>query len=493
MQTEKKTIKHKRHKPFFRGLVFLLFVVSIFSIGVIYFLDMVPLVYFIGIVLLFLLVDFFMVYCILGRGWKKRFFGTIFSILFMIVQVIVDVYVLQTMDFLHKINNNGNYNTENYSVLVLQDSSYHKLKDLKEEILGVATLGDDVGLVEAKKHLSKKIEVNYKEEEDLSSLYQLLLEKRVAALLVEDAEKSILEEEFSEFKGKVEVLYTFSIDIEIKDDLVKSVDITNAPFNIFISGIDSYGKITSVSRSDVNMVVSVNPVTHKVLFTSIPRDYYVALHGMNSSYKDKLTHAGMHGIDTSVKTVEDLLGIDINYYAKVNFTSLVSLVDELGGIDIELDKPFRAYYDEDGKITNYSFKKGTNHLDGKKALAFVRERKSLPLGDRTRVKHQQMVMEGILHKVLSKSIITKYADILNVLEGKFVTNFGTQNISKLVKKQVKDNPDWEINSYVLTGEDGKEYTYSYKRLKSYVMNPREDSVNEAKNLIQNLFQEVPSE
>ncbi len=492
MQMEKKPVKHRRHKPFFRGLVFFLFVVSCFSLGLIYFLDMVPIVYFILLVLLFLFIDFLMMYFILGRGWKKRFFGTIFSIVFLIVMIVLDGYVIKTMDFLHKITNNGNYNTENYSVLVLKNGSYEKMKDLKEGMIGVATLGDEEGLIEAKKHLSKKINVNYKEEEDLSSLYQLLVSREVAALLVEESEKNILEEEFTDFKGNVEVLYTFSIDIEIQDDLVKHVDITNAPFNIFISGIDSYGKITSVSRSDVNMVVSVNPVTHKVLFTSIPRDYYVSLHGINSPYKDKLTHAGMHGVNMSVKTVEDLLGIDINYYAKVNFTSLVSLVDELGGVDVELDKPFRAYYEEDGKMVNYSFKKGINHLDGKKALAFVRERKSLPLGDRTRVLHQQMVMEGILHKILSKTIITKYADLLGTLEGKFVTNFGTQNIGKLVKKQIKENPNWEIQSYVLTGSDGKEYTYSYKRVKSYVMLPNEDSVNEAKNLIQNLFKEVPS-
>lgn len=489
MQAEKKIVKHKKHKPFFRGLVFFLFLVSFLSLGVLYFLDMIPMVYFIGIVVLVLVFDFFMLYCILGKGWKKRFFGTIFSFLMMVLLLVVDVFAFHTMDFLHKINSNGNYNTENYSVLVLKNSSYEKLKDLKDELLGVATLGDDEGLVEAKKHLSKKISVNYKEEEDLGSLYQLLLSHEVAAVLVEDAEKSILEEEHTDFKGKIDVLYTFSIDIEIKDDLAKNVDITNAPFTIFISGIDSYGKITSVSRSDVNMVVSIHPEKHKVLFVSIPRDYYVRLHGINSTYKDKITHAGMHGIDTSVKTIEDLLDIDINYYAKVNFTSLVNLVDELGGIDVELDKPFRAYYDEDGTIVNYSFKKGTNHLNGKQALAFARERKSLPLGDRTRVEHQQMIMKGILNKVLSKNIITKYTDLLDALEGKFVTNFGTQNIGKLVKKQIKDNPDWEIISYVLTGEDGKEYTYSYKKLKSYVMIPKEESILEAKNLIQNIMKE----
>ena len=492
MQEQKKIIKKRRHKPFFRGLVFFLFFVSFLSIGFIYFLDMVPMVYFLGIFVFFLAFDFLMVYFILGRGWKKRLLGTLLSIVMIVVMVVIDGYVFQTMDFLNKINGNGNYNTENYSVIVLQESHYDKLKDLKDENMGVAILGTDEGLEEAKKHLNKKVSVVYKEEEDLDTLYQMLIQHEVAAILVENAEKSILEEEYTDFKGIEKVVYTFSIDIEIKDDLVKSVDITNTPFNVFISGIDSYGKITSVSRSDVNMVVSINPVTHKILFTSIPRDYYVTLHGINTTFKDKLTHAGMHGIDTSVKTVEDLLDIDINYYAKVNFTSLVDLVDQLGGIDVELDKPFRAYYDEDGTIVNYSFKKGTNHLNGKQALAFSRERKSLALGDRARVEHQQMVLEGILNKVLSKSIITKYTDILDALEGKFVTNFGTQNISKLVKNQIKENPSWEIEKYTLLGTDAHEYTYSYKKLKSYVMEPKIESLEEAKNLIKTIL-EIPNE
>lgn len=493
MQGQKKPIKKRRHKPFFRGLVFFLFLISIFSVGLIYFLDMVPMIYFGFILIFFLVFDFAMFYFILGKGWKKRFLGTILSFFMIVLMVVVDYYVIHTMDFLNKINGNGNYNTENYSVIVLNESHYDKLKDLKDENMGIATLGMDEGLEEAKKHLDKKVSVVYKEEEDLDALYQMLRNHEVAAILVENSEKSALEEEYTEFKGIEKVIYTFSIDIEIKDDLVKSVDITNTPFNVFISGIDSYGKITSVSRSDVNMVVSINPVTHKVLFTSIPRDYYVALHGINTTFRDKITHAGMHGIDMSVQTVEDLLGIDINYYAKVNFTSLVDLVNELGGIDVELDKPFRAYYDEDGHIVNYSFKKGTNHLNGEQALAFSRERKSLALGDRARVEHQQMVLEGILHKVLSKSIITKYTDILDALEGKFVTNFGTQNISKLVKNQIKENPSWKIDKYTLTGTDAHEYTYSYKKTKSYVMEPKEESLEEAKNLIQTVFEGIPNE
>ncbi len=490
MNKEKEQSNQKKsRKAFFRKLVFLLFIVSFFSLGVVYFLNMIPLLYFLGLVLFVIIFDLLMVYFILGKGWKKRFLGTILSILMIVLLLFVDIYSVRTMDFLKKINGGGNFNTENYSVIVLKTGSYDKVKDLKNKDLGIVNLGEDTGLIEAKKILDKKVDVSYKAEEDLTSLYNRLVKEEVAGILIEDAEKGILEEEHPDFLEKEKVLFTFSVDIPLNDTLAKNVDITNSPFNIFISGIDSYGKITSVSRSDVNMVISINPNTHKILVTSIPRDYYVKLHGINTPYKDKLTHAGTHGIDMSVKTVEDLLNIDINYYAKVNFTSLVDLVDELDGIDVELDKPFRAYYDEDGRITNYSFKKGINHLNGKQALAFARERKSLALGDKTRVLHQQMVLEGIFNKVLSKSIITKYGDVLNALEGKFVTNFGTQNISKLVKKQMKENPSWSMSKYVLSGTDAHEYTYSYKSTKAYVMMPEEESVMEAKNLIKGIFEE----
>ena len=235
----------------------------------------------------------------------------------------------------------------------------------------------------------------------------------------------------------------------------------------------------------LNMVVSVNPKTHKVLLTSIPRDYYVQLHGIDTNLKDKITHAGIHGIDTSVKTVEDLLGIDINYYAKVNFTSLIKIVDELGGVDVEVSEPFRAYYEEE-EVVNYSFKKGINHLNGKQALAFARERKSLADGDLGRVRHQQQLLEAILNKALSKTILLKYNDLLNALNGKFITNLGTENITALVKKQIKEMPSWSFSNYSLTGTDAHQYTYSYKTVKSYVMEPNLDSINEAKEKIKSL-------
>lgn len=490
MEKIQESKQHKRKKKkFFKFLPICLGIISLFTLFLIYQLDVLPFQYFLLILGGFFVLNLLMFYLIWGRGWKKRFIGTIFSSILMVGMVIFCFYLGHTFDFLKKIQGK-NYNTENYSVIVLKNSSYKKIKELENKKIGLFKIEEEeTGLTRLKEHLEKKVKGSYVEEEDLDSLVDDLLSKKVSAIVLEDSKKRILEEEHSDFLGVEKVLYQFSVDIPIEDNLVKDVAITENAFNIFISGIDSYGKISSVSRSDVNMVLTVNPVTHKVLMTSIPRDYYVRLGGIVTNYKDKLTHAGMHGIETSVKTVENLLGIDINYYVKINFTSLVDLVNELGGIDVVVDKPFRAFYNENGEVINYSFKKGTNHLNGKQALAFARERKSLPLGDVTRVEHQQLILQALFDKVLSKGVITKYNDILNTLSGKFVTNMGTQNITALIKNQIKNNFSWEFSKNVLEGSDAYEYTYSYKKRKTYVMEPDLKSVDQAKNLIRSVVEE----
>lgn len=473
--------KKKKKKKKFRFLVYFLFFLSLITLGVLFVLDIIPLNYFILLAVMVIALDFIISYFLLGKGWLKRLFGTILTLCTTGIMGFILFYSFNTLDFLHKISG-GNYNTENYNMIVFKSSNYKKLKDLEEEDIGYFKTPDDEGMEQAKNYVDKKEKVNFVSYDDMSKLLDDFLNEEVEAILVEDAEKNILEEESDAFLSLENIIYSFSIDISLEDDLTKDVNITNQPFNVFISGIDTYGKITSVSRSDVNMVITVNPNTNQVLLTSIPRDYYVKLNGINTTYKDKLTHAGIHGIETSVKTVEDLLDIDINYYAKVNFTSLVAIVDKLGGIDVETDEAFKAYYVED-EVVNYSFKKGTNHLNGKQALAYCRERKSLTEGDIARTKHQQQVLEAILNKALSKSIITKYNDLLNSLEGKVITNMGTKNMTSLIKKQLKNMSSWDIMKNTLTGTSDYDYTYSYKNSKSYVMVPLEESLNTAKEKI----------
>jgi len=390
------------------------------------------------------------------------------------------IYLFNTIGFLKKIGSKD-YKTQNYSVVVLSNSKYEKLKDIKNEDVGILSTKETEGLADAVAYLNKKIDVTYKEKEDIGELEKNLLNKKLSVILLENTYLEIAKEENEEFASKIKVIYTFSIDIATKD-LAKDVDVTKESFNIFIAGIDTYGKISSVSRSDVNMLVTVNPNTNKILLTSIPRDYYVYLHGI-TSYKDKITHAGIHGIDMSVKTVEDLLDCDINYYFKVNFSSLVDIVDAIDGVEVQSPYRFTTF---DYK---YTFKKGYNKLNGEKALYFVRERKAFKGGDRTRNENQQLVLSAIINKVLSPKLITKYNSILKSVEDSFVTNLNDEKITSLIKKQIKENDKWTIESITLNGKDAFDYTYSYKGAKSYVMVPDEDSVNDAIKKIDEVLNE----
>lgn len=476
--------KQKKHtKRAFRRLVILNYIVSIVTLIVVFMLNVLPILYFGLLTGGIIILNIIFTFLLLGKGWKKRLFGTIL----LIPELILFIYIIfngaSTIDFLSKIDGND-YNTENYSVIVLNSSNYNHLKDIKDKTVGVIT-GDDVGNKESREKLKSKISVNYKDYEDLNDLNNAFLKNDVDAILIEDAEAKILEDDSESFLNKEKVLYKFSINVKMDDKLAKNVDISKEPFNVFISGIDTYGKVTSVSRSDVNIVVSVNPKTKKILITSIPRDYFVKLSGIQTSYKDKLTHAGIHGIETSVKTVEDLLDININYYAKVNFTSLIDIVDTLGGITVDNDKPFRAYYIEN-TVVDYYFNKGSIKLNGRQALAYSRERKSLATGDIERNKHQQQVLTAVINKAFDKQIITKYNSIISKLQDKITTNIGTKNLTNFIKEQIRNNEKFEINTTNLTGSGAYDYTYSYKNSKAYVMIPNEESVKNAHDMITSL-------
>ena len=302
-------------------------------------------------------------------------------------------------------------------------------------------------------------------------------EKNVDAIILEDAQLEILNEANEDLYNIIRKLDVIEIEIKNKD-IGESVDVVKSSFNVYISGIDTYGSINKVSRSDVNILMSVNPNTKEILLTNIPRNYYVKLHTFGEF--DKLTHAGIYGVDESVKTIEDLLDTKINYYIKVNFTSLEDIVDALDGITVNSNY---AFVSQDG----YSYVKGENVLDGEKALSFARERKSFKEGDRVRGENQQLVLTALINKAMSPKIITNYVDILKALKGKFVTNFSDEEITKLIKMQLDDGSMWNIKSISVNGNDAMDYVYSYKKTKLYVMKPDEKTVNNAKDSIKNIL------
>ncbi|MCF2554870.1 LCP family protein [Faecalicatena contorta] len=266
-----------------------------------------------------------------------------------------------------------------------------------------------------------------------------------------------------------------------------AMEVTEQPFNVYISGIDVYGEITQESRSDVNLIATINPKTHKILLTTTPRDYYVTIPGVSGEKRDKLTHAGIYGIDTSIATLENLYETDIPFYVRVNFTSVEEIVDVMGGVDVESELAFTTG-EEAGAIVEV--KEGKNHFTGKEALAFVRERKALAAGDNQRGKNQQALLTGLIKQAISPMIIFRANDMINSVTGNAETNMSEAQIKSLIRMQIGDMKGWEIESMAATGDDsGKKNCYSYSGGPLYVTVPDMSSVEAIKTRMQEIMKE----
>ncbi len=465
--------KKKRKISVFKILALLLLLMSIFISYIIYKINILPNKYYLvllgTLIFINLLFSFFLMR---KRANKKiRIFFSILTVIVMGVMIFASYYVLNTLGFLSKIKA-VDYKLENYSVIVLKNSKYNKIQDI--ENLEVGYYSNSIGALKANKQISKIVDVTFEKYSDSTTLYTDLLSNKIKVIVLEDSILSMIKDDNEEFEKLTKTIYKFSIKIKTNND-AKEVNVTEKPFNIYISGIDTYGAISSVSRSDVNIIMTVNPKTKQVLLTSIPRDYYVQLHRTTGN-RDKLTHAGMYGVDKSISTIEDLLDIEINYYIKVNFTSLIDIVDALDGITVYSDYTFTSI---DGK----HFTKGNNVMNGEQALSFARERKAFSAGDRQRGKDQQAVIASIIKKVCSRKILSKYDSLLNSLKGKFQTNMSSKKITSLIKMELNDMATWNVSSYSLEGVDSRNYTYSGGNVRLYVMEPVQGSIKQAYDLI----------
>lgn len=395
------------------------------------------------------------------------------------IYIYVTNYALATISFLGDVFQETK-ETDEYYLIVRKDSSYAKIEDIKDKNVHFFQVADDV-----KSNLTKKVRVTLVNQENLLDLGNKLIDKNVDVILTSATQYSMLEDEIKNFKESTKILYTIKHEIQTStktSETGSKYSVKSGKFNVYISGIDTSGSISNVARSDANILMTVNTNTHEALLTSIPRDYYVTLHSYGA--KDKLTHSGIYGINETVKTVEDLLDTDINYYVRVNFTTVIKLVDKLGGIDVYSDYSFTT----SDKL--YTFKKGYNHMNGEEALRFSRERYSFASGDNQRVKNQQHVIEAIMKKVLnSTTLLTKYTDILDSLKGSFQTNIAQDDISKLVKDQINNMSSWTIKSNSLTGTGASSSTYSMGSTKLYVMVPNSTSVTSAKEKIDEVLGE----
>ena len=471
----KKKQKIKKNK-FTKFLIWDLIIVTGFFIGILFYVDLLPTKYLFMISGGIIALDLFNILVLKIKNLKnkiKRIFS--FFIIFWIIAMLgISFYLCKTLGVLLN-NGDSKYKLEHYSVAVLQTSNFNKIEDLKSKKVGYYK--KTVGALDANEKLKEKIKVKFKSYSEPKNMLEDLDKQEISAIIIEDSIRNIMEEEDEKFSSKYKIIHKFKIKVESKST-IKDVDVSKKPFVLYLSGIDTYGEISSVSRSDVNIVLVANPKTKQVLLISIPRDYYVQLHDTNG-VKDKLTHAGIYGIDMSVMTLEDLLNVDINYYFKVNFTSVIDIVNVLGGLDVYSDYTFISY-------SGYSFKEGYNSVNGEEALDFVRTRKAFIEGDRQRGKNQQALIDAIIQKATSKSLITKYNSLLDAINGKYQTNMPSKKIMSLIKMQLSDMSKWTVTSYGLEGTDSMNYTYTYYQM-LYVMEPVQESVEQAKDLIQQVI------
>jgi LCP family protein required for cell wall assembly len=324
--------------------------------------------------------------------------------------------------------------------------------------------------------------------ENSMNLVNALYNNEARAIIFNEANRAMLEEQFADFAEKTKVIYTKGFETAIQEKTVAKKDTSSEAFTIYVSGNDDYGSITNTGRSDVNIIVTFNPKTRQVLMVSTPRDYWVPMdtlqtdsNGNKVTGYEKLTHAGNMGVDSSIGTLESLYGIDIDYYVKVNFTGAVGVVDALGGITINSDVDFTN--GEDAAPISYHFTVGANECDGEKTLAFCRERQAFLDGDNQRGRNQMAAISAIINKATSSAILTRYSQVLDAVSGLIATNMPDEAISTLVKSQLNDMTGWNIMSYSVSGTGDEKTGEIYGLVGMSVIIPDYDTVNTAIELM----------
>ncbi len=486
-----KDVAKRKKRKLKKTIIFKSFSCLFIVISILFFIQvlrmkMLPTLY-LGIILVVLLLLNVLCFCFVSsKKWNFRLMGILCCLLFSGVLSVGIFYETVTLNFFGRAFQSLE-KLENYQVIVLDSSNYGSLREFKNGKIGVPKMVFSKGPKILQDEIKKRCSLTM-EEMDNATLVNALLNKSVRVIVMEEAQKNLYEEIDEEFQKHAKVIDTISV--RVPNDVPKyDAEILKKSFNVYVSGTDEYGAINQVSRSDVNMIISVNPVSHQILMTSIPRDYYVSLKGMDDA-KDKLTHASLYGVDCSIATLEELMQTKIDYYLKINFSSLVGLVEAVDGIDVESETSFTAhYYDEPAdEWVTMDFSEGMNHLNGKEALAFSRERKSFALGDRTRSAHQQAVLSALIKKIASPAILKNYTGILRALEGSFDTNFSYENIMMILQKQLEKNSEWNIEANTLEGTDANKPVYSISNATSYVMLPDEVSVYNAQVKIRQVLE-----
>ncbi len=476
--TMQKNMKQKR--SLYTYLDFYLVLLNmIFTVGIliqIFLLNILPLKYYLIVATTLILFTILLTYLLLNRKISqfKKILAKILIILLCIILGTGNWYVFKTHRLLYSMMSNKELAI--ISVITMKNSDIDHIDDLKNKSVGIINIGDVEKQYETLSKIEKTIndEIEAKPYTSYKNFIDDLYNGNVDAIILNESSRESCKENHKDFDEKTKIIKSFKYEKDAKD-IAKSVKITEEPFNVYISGMDTHGSLSTQSHSDVNMIVTINPKTHQILMTGIPRDLYIP-QVCQQGQVDKLTHSGAFGLDCTVKSVEDFFNIDLNYYVKVNFSSVEQIVDALGGITVHSDYDFVTVKNK------IHIHEGENKLNGIEALSFVRERKAFADGDQQRSRNQMIALEAIINKALSPSIITKYPKLMSAVSGTFQTNMSQYEMTNFVKKQLETMASWDIKQIQVGGSGDTSWSPA-NGFYCWVLVPNEDTIKNAVNLI----------
>lgn len=428
------------------------------------------------------LVVVFLVCLLLTLFQKGKHLVTVLLVLFSIV-VGVSLFAFKSLvDVADNINKTASYSEIEMKVVVPANSSISDVSELTNVQAPTSADESNINALIANIKSEKGVELTVDPVDSYQSAYENLINGSSQAMVLNSSYSSLLELSYNDYESNLKTIYTYKIKKAI-EDTAKTTD--RNVFNIYISGIDTSGAVSTVSRSDVNLILTVNMNTHKILMTTTPRDSYVRIPDGGADQYDKLTHAGIYGIETSVKTLENLYDIPINYYARLNFTSFVKLINALGGVTVYNDQAFTSLHG------NYNFGVGNINLtSGEEALGFVRERYSLEHGDYDRGNNQLKVIQAIVEKLTSFQSVSNYSDVISTLQDSIQTNMPLNTMMSLVNEQLDSGKTFIFSSQEVTGtgSTGQLTSYAMPNASLYMIQLDDASVAKASQAIKNVME-----
>ena len=418
----------------------------------------------------------------LQKAKKSTLVTTIILVVFSLISLVGVFGFKQMIDITNRMNQTAAFSEVEMSIVVPKDSDIKDVNQLTTVQAPTKVDKNNVDTLMSALKKDKKVDVKVDDVASYQEAYDNLKSGKSKAMVLSGSYASLLESVDSNYSSNLKTIYTYKIKKK-NNNSAKQVD--SKVFNIYISGIDTYGSISTVSRSDVNIIMTVNMNTHKILLTTTPRDAYVKIPDGGADQYDKLTHAGIYGVETSEKTLENLYGIKIDYYARINFTSFLKLIDQLGGVTVHNDQAFTSLH---GK---FDFPVGDIQMNSEQALGFVRERYSLDGGDNDRGKNQEKVISAIVNKLASLKSVSNFTSIVNNLQDSVQTNMSLDTINALANTQLDSGSKFTVTSQAVTGtgSTGQLTSYAMPNSSLYMMKLDDSSVESASQAIKNLMEE----